>query len=60
MAAAAVQRIRDWLSVGWPSAVTAAAGPLESMTWLAALEVVTSRCGADLMCPEHSGQRISD
>ena len=47
MATAAVQRIRDWLSVAWPSAVTAAADPFESMTWLAALEVVTSRCGAD-------------
>jgi transposase len=44
---AAVLRIRDFLSVAWPSAVTAAAGPSASMTWLAALEVVTSRCGAD-------------
>jgi transposase len=47
MATAAVQRIRDWLSVAWPSAVTAAADPFGSMTWLAALEVVTSRCGPD-------------
>ncbi len=46
-ATAAVQRIRDWLSVAWPSAVTAAADPFASVTWLAALDVVTSRCGAD-------------
>jgi transposase len=46
-ATAAVQRVRDFLSVAWPSAVTAAASPFASMTWLAALEVVTSRCGAD-------------
>jgi transposase len=46
-ATAAVQRIRDFLSVAWPSAVTAAADPFASLTWLAALEVVTARCGAD-------------
>jgi transposase len=46
-ATAAVQRIRDFLSVAWPSAVTAACDPFGSMTWLAALEVVTSRCGPD-------------
>jgi transposase len=46
-ATAAVQRIRDCLSVAWPSAVTAAGDPFASVTWLAALDVVTSRCGAD-------------
>jgi transposase len=47
MATAAVQRVRDFLAVAWPSAVTAASDPFGSMTWLAALEVVTSRCGPD-------------
>jgi len=46
-ATSAVLRIRDFLSVAWPSAVTDVADPFASMTWLAALEVVTSRCGAD-------------
>jgi transposase len=46
-ATAAVQRVRDCLSVAWPSAVAAAGDPFASMTWLAALDVVTSRCGAD-------------
>ncbi len=46
-ATAAVLRVRDFLSVAWPSAVTAAGDPFKSMTWLAALEVATSRSGAD-------------
>ena len=46
-ATAAVQRVRDFLSVAWPAAETAAAGPFKSVTWLACLEVVTSRCGGD-------------
>ena len=46
-ATAAVQRIRDFLSVAWPSAVTAACDPFGSLTWLSALEVVTSECGPD-------------
>lgn len=45
--AAPVLRIRDFLSVAWPSAVTAAVCPLDSVTWLAAVQVVTERCGAD-------------
>jgi len=45
--AASVLRIRDFLSVAWPSAVTAAVCPLDSVTWLAAVQVVTERCGAD-------------
>jgi Transposase len=44
---ASVLRIRDLLSVAWPSVAAAAAQPFASATWLAALEVVTSRCGAD-------------
>jgi transposase len=44
---ASVLRIRDLLSVAWPSAGTAAAHPFDSMTWLAALQVTTRRCGAD-------------
>jgi transposase len=46
-ATAAVLRIRDFLSVAWPSAVTAAVHPFDSVTWLACLQVVTQRCGAD-------------
>jgi transposase len=46
-ATAAVTRIRDFLSTAWPAAEAAAAGPFKSLTWLACLEVVTSRCGGD-------------
>jgi transposase len=46
-AAAAVLRVRDFLPVAWPSAVTAAGDPFKSMTWLAAVGVATSRCGGD-------------
>src|SRR6266702_3474138 len=42
---ASVQRIRDFLSVAWPVVTEACAQPFESKTWLAAMEVVTSRCG---------------
>jgi len=44
-ATASVQRIRDLLSVAWPTVTEACAQPLESVTWLAAVQVVTSRCG---------------
>ena len=47
LATASAQRIRDLLSVAWPTVMETCAEPLESRTWLAALEVVTSRCGAD-------------
>jgi transposase len=40
------QRIMDFLSVAWPAVTETCAGPVESRTWLAALEVVTARCGA--------------
>ena len=46
-ATAAAARVRDFLSVAWPSAEAAAAGPFESPAWLACLEVVTGRCGGD-------------
>ncbi len=46
-ATASVQRIRDFLSVAWPVVTQACAGPFESVTWLAALQVVTARCGGD-------------
>jgi transposase len=42
---APVQRIRDFLPVAWPVVPGACAQPFESMTWLAALQAVTSRCG---------------
>src|SRR4249919_2504189 len=44
---ASVQRTGDFLSVAWPAVTEACAGPFESVTWLAALQVVTSRCGGD-------------
>jgi hypothetical protein len=44
-AIASVQRVRDFLSVAWPTVTETCARPLESVTWLAALQVVTSRCG---------------
>ncbi len=46
-ATASVLRVRDFLSVAWPSAVTAAARPFESAAWLGAVQVVASRGGAD-------------
>jgi len=46
-ATASVQRIRDFLSVAWPTVTEACAGPFASVTWLAALQVVTARCGGD-------------
>jgi transposase len=44
---ASAQRIQDFLSVAWPTVMETCAEPLKSVTWLAALQVVTSRCGAD-------------
>ena len=44
-ATASIQRIRDFLSVAWPTVTETCAQPLESKTWLAAMQVVTSRCG---------------
>jgi hypothetical protein len=46
-ATASVQRVRDFLSVAWPVVTEACAGPFGSVTWLAALRVVTARCGGD-------------
>jgi transposase len=46
-ATASAQRIQDFLSVAWPTVTETCAEPLKSVTWLAALQVVTSRCGAD-------------
>jgi transposase len=42
---ASVQRVRDFLSVAWPVAPQACAAPLESVTWLAAVQVTAGRCG---------------
>ena len=44
-ATASVQRVRDFLSVAWPVVTEACAHPFESVTWLAAAQVVMSRCG---------------
>ena len=42
---ALVQRVRDFLSVAWPVAPEACKEPFGSVTWLAAMLAVTSRCG---------------
>ena len=44
---ASMQRIQDFLSVAWPAVTETCAQPLKSVTWLTALQVVTSRCGGD-------------
>ncbi len=44
-ASGSAHRIRDFLSVAWPTVIETCAQPLLSRTWLAALQVVTSRCG---------------
>jgi transposase len=46
-ATASGQRILDFLSVAWPTVTETCADPLESVTWLTALQLVTARCGAD-------------
>jgi transposase len=46
-ATASVLRIRDFLSTAWPAAPGACGYPFLSVTWLAAMQAVTSRCGAD-------------
>ncbi len=43
---ASMHRIRDFLSVAWPTVLETCAQPLLSKTWLAALGVVTGRCRA--------------
>jgi transposase len=45
-ATASVQRVRDFLSVAWPAAPEACKEPFDSVTWLAAVQAVLSRCGA--------------
>jgi transposase len=44
-ATASAHRIRDFLSVAWPTVMETCAQPLLSRTWLAAVQVVTQRCG---------------
>jgi len=44
---ASVQRVREFLSVAWPVVTEACVHPFDSVTWLAAMGVVTGRCGAD-------------
>ena len=46
-ATASVQRIREFLSVAWPTVTECCAHPFDSLTWLAAVQVVTGRCGGD-------------
>ena len=44
---ASMQRIGDFLSVAWPAVMETCAQPLLSRTWLAAVQLVTERCGGD-------------
>jgi transposase len=46
-ASASVLRLRSFLSVAWPAVPGTCADPFGSMTWLAALQVVASRCEGD-------------
>src|SRR4051794_17691018 len=46
-AGAVRQQVRDLLECDWPAALGAAAQPLDSASWLAALTVVLDRIGAD-------------
>lgn len=41
------QQVSDLLACAWPAALGAAARPLESTTWLAALGMITDRCNGD-------------
>jgi transposase len=41
------QQIGDLLGCAWPAALATAARPLRSVTWLAAVSVVTDRCCGD-------------
>ena len=56
---ASAQRIRDFLSVAWPVVTEACAQPFKSVTWLAALQVVTARCGGDPAGLAAMGRRSS-
>jgi transposase len=44
-----VQQIRDLLECVWPAALQTASQPFKSSTWVAALSVVMTRDGADLI-----------
>lgn len=44
---AAALQLRDLLSLAWPAVLGAAARPVESRTWLAALTVVLERCDGE-------------
>ena len=51
-----VQQLRDLLEVAWPAALSAAADPLESATWLACLSVALGRGDGDLGAVHAMGQ----
>ena len=56
---ASMHRVRDFLSVAWPTVIETCAQPLLSKTWLAALEVVTARCGGQPLGWPRWGNRRS-
>ena len=53
---AARQRVRSLLECAWPAALDAAAQPLDSKTWQAAMTVTLVRCGGDLARVRRLGQ----
>ena len=42
---ASMHRIREFLSVAWPTVLETCAEPLKSVTWLTAVQLVTQQCG---------------
>jgi transposase len=42
-----MQQAGDLLGCAWPAPLSAAARPLESVSWLAGMAVITGRCGGD-------------
>jgi transposase len=42
-----MQQAGDLLGCAWPAPLSAAARPLESVSWLAGMAVITDRCGGD-------------
>jgi transposase len=42
-----MQQAGDLLGCAWPAPLSAAARPLESVSWLAGMTVITGRCGGD-------------
>jgi transposase len=55
-----VQQMRDLLECAWPAALDAARQPFKSVTWTAALRVITGRDGGDLARTRRLGMQRFD